>query len=106
MDFRMGRFVHGAREANQVGDEWWTMIITKVGNVILGDGPIRVENWLVQREPSDPPQATTEELLLALAAEWALDKLQKAVQSESIKALLKESRRIKAEAVLAEIKGN
>ncbi len=106
MDFGVGRFVYGAREANQVGHEWWTMIVTKLGNVILGDGPIRVDNWLVQREPTDPPQAKTEELLLAHAVEWALDKLTKAVNSESVKALLKESKRLKAEAVLAEIKSN
>ena len=82
------------------------MIITKIGNVIIGDGPIRVENFLVQREPTDPPQAKSEELLLALAAEWALDKLQKAVQSESIKALLNESRRIRAEAALVDGQSN
>lgn len=82
------------------------MIITKIGNVIIGDGPIRVENFLVQREPTDPPHAKTEELLLGLAVEWALDKLQKAVNSESVNALRKESKRLKAEATLAEIKGN
>lgn len=82
------------------------MIVTKIGNVILGDGPIRVENWLVQREPTDPPQAKTEELLLAHAAEWALKKLQAAVNDASVQAILKESKRLKAEAALAEIKGN
>lgn len=82
------------------------MIITKTGNVIIGDGPIRVENFLVQRESTDPPQAKTEELLLGLAAEWALDKLQMAVNSENMKALRIESKRLKAEAALAELKGN
>lgn len=82
------------------------MIVTKIGNVILGEGPIRVENWLVQRDPTDPPEAKIEELLLAHAAEWALKKLQAAVNDASVQAILKESKRLKAAATLAEIKGN
>ena len=82
------------------------MIVTKIGNVIIGDGSIRIEDWLVQRELIDPPQAKTEELLLAHAVEWALEKLQKAVNSESVKAIRKEANRLKSEAVMAEIKGN
>lgn len=82
------------------------MRIITHGVVIISDEKISVEGWNVQREPSDPPQAKTEELLLAVVVEWALAKLQTEVNSESVAALLKEAKRLKTEALMSEIKGN
>lgn len=50
------------------------MKIIKYGTVVLRqEGPL-VEGWLVEREPEDPKDATTEQLLLAVAIAWAEEK--------------------------------
>jgi hypothetical protein len=43
---------------------------------------VRVEGWNVEREPSDPVDATSEQLLLAHAIKWAQAKLNKALLNE------------------------
>jgi hypothetical protein len=57
------------------------MKITRYGTVILTEGPVRVEDWLVEREPEDPTEATTEQLLLEFAIPWAQGRLQDTVNS-------------------------
>lgn len=64
------------------------MIVTKCGQVIIEAGkPIRIENWEVQREPSDPAAATTEQLLLAFAIDWAYDRFVATMNSAAFKAI-------------------
>jgi hypothetical protein len=58
------------------------MKITKYGTVIISEGPIRVDGWLVERELSDPSTATTEQLLLDFAITWAKNKFQAALNRE------------------------
>jgi hypothetical protein len=82
------------------------MIITKFGSLIIEKDVIRVEGWTVQRQSIDPPGAKMEELLLAAVTEWALDRLQKAVNVESMAAISKEAKRLRTEALLSEVKGN
>ena len=57
------------------------MKITQYGTVILTTGPVRIEGWRVQREPEDPPEAKTEQLLLEFAINWAKDRLTAAVSN-------------------------
>lgn len=59
------------------------MIIHKVGSVTIpAEGPIKVENWEVSLEPSDPVDASPEQLLVNTAAKWALARLRDAVTGE------------------------
>ena len=61
------------------------MKIIRYGNVIISeDQPIRVENWLAEREPTDPADATSEQLLLDFAITWAKNKFQAALNREVI----------------------
>jgi hypothetical protein len=72
------------------------MKIAKHGHVIITEQQIRIEGWLMAPEPDDPQDAKPEELLTALATEWALKRLTNAINSESMRALLESSKRIKA----------
>jgi hypothetical protein len=65
------------------------MQIKKFGVVILTNGPVRVEDWLVEREPSDPIDATNEQLLLDFAITWAERRFDAALQDAARKALAK-----------------
>jgi hypothetical protein len=59
------------------------MKIHQYGTVtVVNDGPIKVEGWLVEREPEDPANATTEQLTLGFAIHWAKEKFDAAVKSE------------------------
>jgi hypothetical protein len=62
--------------SSQVGTDGATMKITRYGAVIITQKKIGIEGWLVEREPTDPPDATTEQLLVGVATEWALNQLQ------------------------------
>jgi hypothetical protein len=57
------------------------MKINQVGHVILTPNKVLVEGWLVEREPSDPPEteATNEQMLLEVAIPWAQKKLNEAI---------------------------
>lgn len=50
------------------------MIIKTHGVVIIGEGPIKVEGWNVQREDGDPKDATDEQLLMDVVIKWARDR--------------------------------
>ena len=58
------------------------MRIVKYGVVILTEGKIQVEGWQVEREPSDPAEATNEQLLLEVTIPWAQHKLNDAIMGE------------------------
>lgn len=61
------------------------MKIIRTGVVIIGEGPIRVENWVVERGPDlDPEDATLEQLLLGYAIHFARTKLEAAVKDASM----------------------
>jgi hypothetical protein len=66
------------------------MKVHKYGVVILQDGPkpVRIEDWVIEREPSDPIGPTEEQLLLAFAIHWARERFEKAVQTETTRAFL------------------
>jgi hypothetical protein len=51
------------------------------------DQPIKIEGWYIEMEPSDPQDAEPNQLILAFAARWALDKLIVAVDVASRAAL-------------------
>lgn len=51
------------------------MKINRFGQVIIEKETIRVEGWLIEREPADPLDATEEQLLLGFATEWALARM-------------------------------
>ena len=57
------------------------MKIVKYGTVTVTEGPIKVEGWLVEREPTDPPEseATNEQMLLEVAIPWAQKRLNEAI---------------------------
>ncbi len=57
------------------------MKILTHGTVLLTEGQIRVEGWLVERELTDPPlsEATNEQLVLEVAIPWAQKKLNAAI---------------------------
>lgn len=72
------------------------MIIKKHGQVIVEAGkPIRVEGWLVEREPSDPWDAPTEQLLLAAAIEEAYDLFVKAMNTAAMQAIREQRAKVK-----------
>ena len=52
------------------------MKIVRHGVVIIAKDKIRIEDWLVEQEPGDPTDSTTEQQLLYLAVKWALNRLQ------------------------------
>lgn len=58
------------------------MKIVKFGTVIFkqGQGPL-IEGWNVEREPEDPADATTEQLLLGFVVVWAKEKFEAALKS-------------------------
>jgi hypothetical protein len=60
------------------------MNIIKHGVVILTEGPVRVEDWVVEREPDDPTDATIEELLLGFAITWAKQRFDAAYNSAAM----------------------
>lgn len=55
------------------------MKIHKYGVVIVTEGPIKVEDWVIEREASDPEGATENQLILAFAIPWAQQKFRVAV---------------------------
>jgi hypothetical protein len=68
------------------------MKIKKYGIVILTEGPVRIEGWQVESEPSDPPDAKPEQLLTALAIDWAKARLT-AATNQAIQDAVKERHR-------------
>jgi hypothetical protein len=50
------------------------MKIIKYGTVTISEGSITIDGWLVTPEDSDPPEATSEQLMLALVIDWARKK--------------------------------
>lgn len=57
------------------------MLIKRYGKVIIEQDRIRVEDWLVDREPDkDPEDATNEQLLLGLAIVWARERFETEVK--------------------------
>jgi len=58
------------------------MKINRYGVVILTATKVQVEGWQVEREPSDPADATNEQLLLEVAIPWAQHKLNDAIMGE------------------------
>jgi len=61
------------------------MKIHTYGTVTLrqDQGPL-IEGWQVEREPSDPEDATNEELLLGFAIHWARERFTAAVNHASM----------------------
>jgi hypothetical protein len=55
------------------------MRVVKYGVVILTEAKVQVEGWLVEKEESDPAEATTEQMLLEVAIPWAQKKLNAAI---------------------------
>lgn len=60
------------------------MKVNRYGTVTLSEGPIRVDGWLIEREPDDPADATSEQLLLAVAIDWARERFDAAVQNAEL----------------------
>ena len=60
------------------------MIIKKYGTVTFTEGDIKIDGWLIEREDSDPADATNEQLLLAYAIHWAKEKFSQAVQGATL----------------------
>lgn len=58
------------------------MRVNKYGVVILTEGAVRVEDWEVEHEDSDPADATMGQLLLEFAIPWAQNKLNDAIRDE------------------------
>lgn len=72
------------------------MIIHEVGSVTIpAEGPIKVDNWRVSLEPSDPVGAVPEQLLLNLAVKWALVRLQTAIKDSALAGLREKQKEIK-----------
>ena len=55
------------------------MRIIKHGVVILTEQGVKVEDWVVERENSDPVDATPEQMLLEVVVPWAQHKLNEAI---------------------------
>lgn len=55
------------------------MKINQYGTVTLTRGEVQVSGWLVERESTDPADATAEELLLETAITWAQGKMNDAI---------------------------
>lgn len=77
------------------------MKIIKYGELTFreGEGP-DVHGWIVEREESDPADATTEQLILGFAILWAREKFQKAVNSAVIEVLRQHGAQQTAEAAM------
>lgn len=58
------------------------MKIAKYGKVIIDEGPIKFEGWLMTPEPTDSPDATPEQMLLEVVIPWAQKKMNAAILSE------------------------
>lgn len=56
------------------------MKIVKYGTVTFTEGDIKVDGWEIQREDSDPTEATNEQLFLAVMLNWAHEKFRQAEQ--------------------------
>ena len=58
------------------------MKITKFGTLTLSEdaGP-KIEGWEFERQPSDPAEATNEQLLLGFVISWGKKKFDDAVKS-------------------------
>jgi hypothetical protein len=63
------------------------MKIIQYGTVTITQGPIQVEGWLVAPEDSDPPEATSEQLMLALVIDWARKKFDTESNKASYRAI-------------------
>jgi hypothetical protein len=74
------------------------MKIVKYGHVIITEKRMtRIEDFLMQREDTDPVKATNDQLVAAAAVEWALKKLQKEYNDALLAGLIKTSSEKKAE---------
>ena len=51
------------------------MKINRYGAVILTQTAIRIEGWRVEREETDPSDATNDQLMLGTVTDWALTQL-------------------------------
>lgn len=56
------------------------MKVIQHGVVILSEGPVQVNGWNIQREASDPADATGEQLVLMAAIPWAQARLAQALR--------------------------
>ena len=63
------------------------MRIIKYGVVILSEGDVRIEGWLMEREADDPEEATNEQLLLGFAVDWAQKRFNVALNNASMDVL-------------------
>jgi hypothetical protein len=63
------------------------MKVIKHGIVILSEGDVHVEGWLVEREADDPEDATNEQLLLGFAVNWAQERFNAALNNASMDVL-------------------
>jgi hypothetical protein len=74
------------------------MKIVKYGKVILEQGTVpRIEGWLMMPEIEDPPDASPEQLVAAVAAEWALKHLQAVYSGAVLDGLIQAGKKIKKE---------
>ena len=74
------------------------MKIVKYGHVIITEKRMtRIEDFVMQREDTDPAEASSEQLVAATAVEWALKKLQKEYNDALLAGLIKTSSQKKAE---------
>jgi hypothetical protein len=75
------------------------MKIIQYGEITFreGQGP-DVHGWLVEREDSDPADATTEQLILGYAIIWAKEKFQLALNSAAMEVFREIARKKQTEA--------
>lgn len=73
------------------------MKIVTFGQVIIGCDAIKVTGWNVMREPGDPKEATTEQLILGFAIHWAQQRM-----SDEVKKAVFDVFRENAKKMLAE----
>ena len=71
------------------------MKVIQHGEVIISPDTISIEEWNVEREDTDPVDATKTQLLTAIAVEWAQNKLEEAVAQARVNGLLEASGRVK-----------
>lgn len=71
------------------------MKVIQYGSVVLTPGPVKVEDWVVEREDSDPAEATNEQLLLEVAIPWAQKKMNAAIL-ENLQRISKEKKAAQA----------
>jgi hypothetical protein len=55
------------------------MKVLKYGVVIVTESEVKIEGWQVEREASDPADATSEQLLIEIAVPHAQKKLNEAI---------------------------